>query len=268
MAVKRTRKKANKTPASNKKGQLFSPFSLESTVIALPLLKKIKKRDNALQDVIIDIHLQYPAGREGAKLWILRKIRELTGDEDFETNNEARNKLSEQYLFGSLTGKQIRALVRGDSIDSRKAAGEDKPHRAIYHIWPDFDIEPLVSKSVRTIKADAARASFTAFGEDIVWGVVDSGIDESHPHFERWKNLDVQPLEHCDFTGERKALEDEFGHGTHVAGILAGESEVSDGTDGKPVIDHPALHSPPSQSRRISCGGVPHRSPSGRAEDR
>ena len=199
----RTRKATNKTSkVSIKKGRPFSPFSLESTVIALPLLQKIKKEGvNALQDVIIDIHLQYPAGREGAKVWILKKIGELTGKTEFETKNEARNKLSQQYLFGSLTGKQIRALVRADGIDGRKAASEEHLRRAIYHIWPDFDIEPLISKSVRTIKADAARASFTAFGEEIVWAVIDSGIDKSHPHFERWKNLDVQPLEHQDFTG-------------------------------------------------------------------
>ena len=123
----RTRKATNKTSkVSIKKGRPFSPFSLENTVIALPLLQKIKKEGvNALQDVIIDIHLQYPAGREGAKVWILKKIGELTGKTEFETKNEARNKLSQRYLFGSLTGKQIRALVRADGIDGRKAASEE-----------------------------------------------------------------------------------------------------------------------------------------------
>jgi serine protease AprX len=82
-----------------------------------------------------------------------------------------------------------------------------------------------MNRSVSTVKADAAHLSFSALGEGIVWAVMDSGIDESHPHFAQHKNLEVGPdLEHMDFTdSSANPLEDALGHGTHVAGIIAGE---------------------------------------------
>ncbi|HKQ01056.1 MAG TPA: S8 family peptidase [Actinomycetes bacterium] len=86
----------------------------------------------------------------------------------------------------------------------------------------------MVYRSISTVKADAARRSYDAFGEDITWAVVDSGIDGRHLHFRTHDNLggDVAEL-HRDFTGTDEqtpghALKDTFGHGSHVAGIVAG----------------------------------------------
>jgi subtilisin family serine protease len=87
------------------------------------------------------------------------------------------------------------------------------------------------------VKADAAGVSFSALGEETVWAVVDSGIDEEHPHFKLHGNCVEDPsLRHRDFTvvgdAPEQPLEDEYGHGTHVAGIIAGELE---GTEQEPL---------------------------------
>jgi serine protease AprX len=94
-----------------------------------------------------------------------------------------------------------------------------------------------VNKSVTTVKADAAKVSFSALGTGIVWAVVDSGIQGDHAHFGKYENCVEDPsLKHADFTATgaagEKPLEDEFGHGTHVAGIIAGELE---GTEKEPI---------------------------------
>jgi serine protease AprX len=81
-----------------------------------------------------------------------------------------------------------------------------------------------MNRSISTVKADAAHISFSALGSDIVWAVIDSGIHAGHPHFKEHRNLE-HDLEHRDLTGGNKPLEDGYGHGTHVAGILAGEFE-------------------------------------------
>ena len=118
---------------------------------------------------------------------------------------------------------------RSRAADNRRRSSAP---RAIYRIWPDFPIKALLVKSVSTVKADAAHSSFAAFGADIVWAVVDSGVDAKHPHFKLFRNLDLgAKLDHYDFTADQPleqpassnaALRDEAGHGTHVAGIIAG----------------------------------------------
>lgn len=217
--------------------------TLVKTVIALPLYGKImedlhrrkeyrgKKRPPSarLFDVIIDLHRDYPTGRAGAREWVLKTlnglIRELRRKGQQIVSERGRNRV-EQYVFARLTADVIRELVAWDGKGKQEFAklAEHGGPRAIYQIWEDFRITPLIYKSGATMKCEAARASFAAGGDGIVWAVIDSGIQGTHPHFRQHANLQGQVEEwHCDFTGEGNPLEDNFGHGTHVAGILAGE---------------------------------------------
>jgi subtilisin family serine protease len=57
---------------------------------------------------------------------------------------------------------------------------------------------------------------------------MDSGIDATHPHFTKHANLIVPQHWHKDFTVDGGgAFDDRNGHGTHVAGIIAGEWRVA-----------------------------------------
>ncbi|MEN3332224.1 MAG: serine protease AprX [Blastocatellia bacterium] len=230
----------------------FTPEILDSTVIAIPLLKKLKRdreelkknpaRKPQLFPVIIDLNLKFPGGRDGARKWVLEATAKIIAQVgiDKDPNHQGINKLksdfSQQYLFAVLEGDVIREMVKLDA-EAKEEVKDTGIHskigtRAIYHVWPDFEIKRLTNQSISTVKADAAQSSFAAFGEDIVWAVLDSGIDISHPHFATHKNLDLQdPLSHMDFTqlnssDPATALRDAFGHGTHVGGIIAGAMRV------------------------------------------
>jgi serine protease AprX len=198
---------------------IFRSQTLDKSVIAIPLLERMgtsvpktgQLGSEDLLEVIIDPNLDFHMGRDAAR----EQIQRMLGDVRGGPNRPRDPATSRQYLFESLTAEQIRQLVRLD------VKGK---HRAIYRIWPDFKVRPLLIKSAMTVKADAARTAFGALGKGIVWAVIDSGIDE-HKHFTMHGNLDVaMPVEHKSFLeNDSDPLEDAFGHGTHVAGIIAGE---------------------------------------------
>jgi Subtilisin-like serine proteases len=239
----------------------FDPRILDRSVIAIPLLEEISKDENAVHAVIIDVNLDYDEGREAARKWIREAIKNaidvIAPADEKQGVREKKTDISNQYIFARLNGKVIREVVR---LDVERAGEEaktaEKPRlpkkrgkssvqsataalyrfRGIYRIWPDFKISPCITKSLATVKADAAQTSFCAHGTDITWAVMDSGIDANHPHFALHRNVDPSSALHADFTDTpnvpkdgNAALIDRFGHGTHVAGIVAGQ-QVTDGT--------------------------------------
>jgi subtilisin family serine protease len=234
---------ASSLPQTDATCKPFTPEVLDRTVIAVPLLEILNSEKILLEQdpnrvpelhaVIIDLNLEYPGGRDEARKQVKELIADIVkkegGDLSKERVSESKSKLSQQYLFAELKGKVIEELVRLD---------QEASHRAIFHIWPDFEIQPLINRSISTVKANAAHNSFAAFGEGIVWAVLDSGIDGTHPHFQKYHNLELgaetDALKHRDFTvlqeSDEKPLEDLFGHGTHVAAIIAGEMNAKQGS--------------------------------------
>jgi subtilisin family serine protease len=227
---------------TDKRNEGFDPRVLDKSVIALPLLERMAQSPRGALAVIIDLNLEYHGGRQEAGSVVVNDIERLTSRAKDQGVNEAKSAFTHQYLFARLTPGVIRALVKGDR-QRGEAGGSSraKPNvsrRAIWRIWPDFPIRKLTSRSVATVKADAARRSFSALGAGIVWAVMDSGIDASHPHFALHKNLELEPpLGHRDFTvlgsSTAEPLKDAFGHGTHVAGIRAGAADVTPAAAGK-----------------------------------
>lgn len=218
--------------------------NLTQTAIAQPLLGEIQKyqdklagdpawKDATQYDLIIDPNLDYAEGREKACEKIAGLVRQIS------SSARPRYETAHPYVFVKLAAAEILELIRLDYIEQSGARTGDaisqgsgkqrlsRPSRAIYRIWEDPEILPLITNSVSTVKADAARVAFKADGRNIVWAVVDSGIDGKHPHFTQYENLRDLPLPvaHADFTsldGAGAPLSDSFGHGTHVAGIIAG----------------------------------------------
>lgn len=245
-------------PERNPEEKPFTPDTLDRTVIALPLLEKMRgAKPTDLFHIIVDVNLEYTSGRAGARKILWQWIDKLpnvhptyeaahgigpasqlnAGSE--QKINASKSKYSQQYLFGRLSAENIRGLVRRNEkacSDTASAKGKLGPS-ALYRIWLDDEVKRFTNLSISTVKADAARNAFGTSGKDILWAVVDTGIDEDHPHFKKHGNLKLTaPIGHRDFTTDgddaalaRSACIDRAGHGTHVAGIIAGQVIADEG---------------------------------------
>jgi serine protease AprX len=194
-------------------------------------------------EVIIDLNLEHPDGRAVARAWVLKNIdeaKQMSGVRDAgqEVHSE-KDDAGSQYIFARLEARVIQELVHLDEVAAKERASnmqaprpvEPSRCRAIFHIWPDFQVSAYINRSIATVKADAAQKSFSAQGNDITWAVMDSGINDKHAHFSAYHNIDPSSPLHEDFTVDGgDPFDDKNGHGTHVAGIIAGEWRVAPGT--------------------------------------
>lgn len=131
------------------------------------------------------------------------------------------------YMRCVLTPDEVRKLVQGGTRAPTTRAAQ-RALSLIFHVWPDLVVDAHLDRSLGTIKADAASRTYCCSGAGIVWGVLDSGIDATHPHFVANATLTADAVKalHRDFTLRSgppvDPLTDPVGHGTHVAGIIAG----------------------------------------------
>jgi subtilisin family serine protease len=227
------RRKSGERKQGGKKAEkrAFNPRDLDRTVIAIPLIEILETERRPI-DIIIDLNLDFAGGIKRARAQVETMIRAVVRDLKKDPRKQLVNSDDEaddgtQYVFATIDRDAIRELVERDL-----KRGKEKHMRAIYHVWPDFEVNPLIYKSISTVKVDAAHNAFAAYGTDIVWAVADSGIDGTHPHFLQHDTLELPPpLQHRDFTSAQAgACIDAFGHGTHVAGIIAGGMTEKDGT--------------------------------------
>jgi subtilisin family serine protease len=142
-----------------------------------------------------------------ARSELVERIRALSGLDD----EQLRLQTMRRYLAADLTRRETESLASQFAMKGL----------LLKRIWRNESKRALLETSLNAVHAGAAHAGYRAFGRDIAWAVLDSGINEAHPHFGEHRNI----VARVDCTGrgvvEGKA-EDRNGHGTHVAGIIAG----------------------------------------------
>jgi pimeloyl-ACP methyl ester carboxylesterase len=187
---------------------LFQPVA--PFVIARNLVRRLENAPREAQHpVLIELADRDKAGAGVEKVAqeLAGRIRKLTGRSD----EQLRLQIMRRYLAADLTRFETETLASQFAMRGLM----------VKRIWRNEAKRALLESSINTIHAGAAHVGYRAHGRAIAWGVLDSGINPDHPHFALHKNIASQ----VDCTGrgvtEGKAP-DRHGHGTHVAGIIAG----------------------------------------------
>jgi subtilisin family serine protease len=124
-----------------------------------------------------------------------------------------------RFVAARLTASELRNI--GRKHDDLRVYAVWRSSRKAKHTW----------RSMQSIKADAALSSFGANGNGITWAVLDTGIQANHPHFQGGV---VKEVWDCTKRGAPLSVplaqsSDRDGHGTHVAGIIAGKRDDGSG---------------------------------------
>lgn len=115
-------------------------------------------------------------------------------------------------------------LINGIAI---KVPGADAVEKLsaldnVKYVEPSIEFHATLAEASPIVGAPQAwDLGYT--GKGVKVAVVDSGIDGSHPDFEG------RIAEFKDFVGGKTTAYDDFGHGTHCAGIIGGDGSASNG---------------------------------------
>ncbi|MET8812454.1 S8 family serine peptidase [Streptomyces sp. NPDC004549] len=126
-----------------------------------------------------------------------------------------------RHSLGALDADAVRTPAADTTALWHAVTDGDRAASGIAHVWLDGVREAALDKSVPQIGAPTAwAAGYT--GKGVKVAVLDTGVDTSHP------DLKTQVIAAKNFSTARDAT-DHFGHGTHVASIVAGTGAKSGG---------------------------------------
>jgi serine protease AprX len=154
-------------------------------------------------DALIPVIVQTAADPSGA---MLSRLNGLGG--------------SLKVVYSSIHG--YAAKVPASQIDSLASGAE------ITRVSFDAPVKAHMDVAYPTVKADRAFFDFGLTGAGVGVAVVDTGI-AGHPDLTSSKNL-LNTLVDVSVIGKSPGLYDPYGHGTHVAGIIAGSGASSTGS--------------------------------------
>ena len=161
--------------------------------------------------------------KESVVKWIDRNI----GDDEATRDAIELEDTLIRYVAARLTRSEAERLA--------SALGEfhGAASPGVYRMFVNGRKSALMDRSIAAIQSPTARLGYGADGSGITWAVLDTGVDCSHPHFNDSEILEggnIATAWDCTRRGKivRGGETDTNGHGSHVAGIIAGGMTAHD----------------------------------------
>lgn len=202
---------------------------VSSTVLIKDLSDQLEAHGAAHRhEVLIELD-KLPMGqgsREAVRASLLSRIRALAGS----TTSLDGVALDEAIFLEDDLDRFVSARLTRFEVESLR---NEFQVLGLKRLWRDAGKRALINQSRRVVQADAAHAAYGALGHGIGWAVLDTGIAAGHPHFfvkgkhdrviAQWDcTLRGAPRKLVRADGKAFDLLDRNGHGTHVAGVIAG----------------------------------------------
>lgn len=201
-------------------GQAFASPLVRGSLVTDVTRNIEMQRASTLHEVLIQVNEPagdgVPGSLKDTKDRLVSRLKDLAATRPPAIPPLEEPDVMQRFVAASLTRSEIESL--------RTLARELN----IRLVWSNAQKRALIYRSATVTQALPAQLGYGAKGEGIAWAVLDTGIDAAHPHFGKHSN--VQAQWDCLDAGPPKALPggedaDPNGHGTHVAGIIAGEME-------------------------------------------
>jgi subtilisin family serine protease len=157
-----------------------------------------------------------------------RRLKELTRDDpEAEIDPHLR-----RFVAANLTPAEVELLLDDVRVDQERK-GQAPRELCIHRLWKNGTKKKLLDVSRHRVQVAPAALAYQATGKGIAWAVLDTGIRDDHPHFrnpdDAQQSLIAAQWNCCGpwelHERERRARDatDRDGHGSHVAGIIAGQ---------------------------------------------
>jgi hypothetical protein len=115
---------------------------------------------------------------------------------------DASSRQQMQAIVGRNIARRVAQALRA-VFDTRSRT---MPAGLVWTVSLNRKASPALTRSIAAVKADAARTLFTVDCSDLVWAVIDSGIDASHHAFAGKDGTGCRVLRSFDFTRIRDII--------------------------------------------------------------
>lgn len=206
---------------------LFQPVG--SFVIARDVCRNLENADIEERHEIL-IELGRLSGQQQTLDAVRQQILEAIGTLRKNSNKQAAA-FDDEYDIEVMQRFVAARLTRSETEVLAGSLG-DTANRAVRRIWKNAKKRALIDVSISTLQVRPAHNAYRSLGADIHWAVLDTGIYRKHPHFKDagQGKSNIAATYDCSQAGPVTAgpAEDRHGHGTHVAGIIAGHLKTAD----------------------------------------
>ncbi|MCL4180096.1 MAG: S8 family peptidase [Verrucomicrobia bacterium] len=158
--------------------------------------------------------------------WILERVRQdLAAHEQIPPGIKDVEKAIAEHIDLEVLQSYVSAKLTRSEVEELASQMRGV---AVYRVFKNNVKRRHLKNSVETIQASTAHLGYKAKGGGVCWAVLDTEVDAQHPHFNRkGEPPTVERLFNCTRNGAVEPIKikdnkDVDGHGTHVAGIIAG----------------------------------------------